>query len=70
MRFFYLLTLISIALSGVYELGDEVSIEHQNLAYDVCYGDYDNDQLRLSDFNGRLNGGDFKVTVFRIAYTW
>ncbi|MBC8312609.1 MAG: hypothetical protein H8E72_09910 [Candidatus Marinimicrobia bacterium] len=33
-----------------YSVGDQISSEHQSLAFDVCYGDYPTDQLSLSDF--------------------
>jgi len=37
-------------LIAEYSVGDQISTDHQNLSFDVCYGDYDNDQLSLSDF--------------------
>ena len=44
--------LLSTFLSAEYSVGDQISTEHQNLAFDVCYGDYATDQLSLSDFAG------------------
>ena len=41
--------LISFAFS-VYNVGQTVSSSDQNIDFNVCYGDYDNDQLSLSDF--------------------
>lgn len=61
-----LLTTINIGISQVYEIGDQVSLEHQNVGFEVCYGDYPNDSLRLVDFNGNLNGGDYKITFIAI----
>ena len=37
-------------LIAEYSLGDQISIDDQNLAFDVCYGDHITDQLSLSDF--------------------
>ena len=47
---FVFILLLSTSLFAEYSEGDQISTEHQNLAFDVCYGDYDNDQLSLSDF--------------------
>ena len=38
------------SLFADYSVGDQISTDHQNLSFDVCYGNYDNDQLSLSDF--------------------
>jgi len=42
--------LLNTFLFAEYSVGDQISTAHQNLLFDVCYGDYDNDQLSLSDF--------------------
>ena len=42
--------LLNTFLFAEYSVGDQISTAHQNLSFDVCYGDYDNDQLSLSDF--------------------
>jgi hypothetical protein len=43
------LMFLSCLFSG-YSVGDQISSEQQSMAFDVCYGDYPNDQLSLSDF--------------------
>ena len=53
-----------------YVNGDTISIEDQSYPLDVCYGEYFNDVLMLSDFNGNLNGGDFNVILFRLTASW
>jgi hypothetical protein len=47
---FIFILLLSTSLYSEYSVGDQISTAHQNLSFDVCYGDYDNDQLSLSDF--------------------
>jgi len=42
--------LLITSLFAQYNVGDQISSEHQSMAFDVCYGDYPNDQLSLSDF--------------------
>ena len=51
MRFTPLLfTAIVSILTAQYNVGDQISTDHQNLSFDVCYGDYETDQLSLLDF--------------------
>jgi hypothetical protein len=44
--------LLSTFLSAEYSVGDQISTDHQNLAFNVCYGDSTTEQLSLSDFAG------------------
>ena len=37
------------SLFADYSVGDQISTDHQNLSFDVCYPN-DNDQFSLSDF--------------------
>jgi hypothetical protein len=53
-----------------YEIGDQISIYHQNTSYEVCYGDYPSESLSLSDFNGETNGGNYNVTFMIMSATW
>jgi hypothetical protein len=48
-RIIFILLLIT-SLYAEYGVGDQISTDHQNLSFDVCYGDYPTDQLSLSDF--------------------
>jgi len=50
-KFKIIITIIfmSFIFAG-YSVGDQISAEHQSMAFDVCYGDYATDQLSLSDF--------------------
>ena len=57
-------------LLGNYQVGDTISVSDQNIEFDVCSGDYDSDQLKLSDFNGDLNGEEYVVTMLLIQATW
>ena len=57
-------------LLGAYVVGDTISIADQNIEHDVCSGDYISDKLKLSDFNGNLNGGQYMVTSLLIQATW
>ena len=59
-----------LLLFGFYELGDTISLADQSIEYDVCSGNYDSEQLKLSDFNGDLNGVGYMVTLLLIQATW
>jgi len=61
--------LISFAFSA-YNVGQTVSINDQNEAFSVCYGDHDSGTLTLADFNGELNGGSYKVIHIDMAASW
>ena len=60
----------SLILSEYYEIGSIMSIEDQNQEFDICYGDYQNETFKFSDFNGALNGGNYKVILVRMNATW
>jgi len=75
MKFFYFLclSLISFIFPQTYCAGDEVGIEHQNTMFEVCYasGDYEvGNNWSLADFNGELNGGDYRITFIDMSATW
>jgi hypothetical protein len=62
--------LMSFSFSAIYDVGETVSESHQNISFDVCYGDYFDDVLKLADFNGALNGGDYQVLYINCAASW
>ena len=62
---FVFILLLGTSLFADYSVGDQISTDHQNLAFDVCYGDYTTDQLSLSDFE---NGNT--VIWLNIAASW
>jgi len=71
-----LLLLIALASSqhrAFYSVGDTVSYEDQNLELNVCHGDgnYEiGESFSLSNFNGEVNGGDYKVSLISMNATW
>ena len=58
-----LLSLLSMNFASIYVIGDTVSIEHQNTPFEVHYGDYPSDTLRLSDQQG-------KIIIFGLSASW
>jgi hypothetical protein len=77
LRFFIISTIFSIAIPSIYDVGEQVSEQHQNTHFDVCYGadehgygDEVNPNLSLGEFNGFNNGGLFYVTMIDMAAAW
>ena len=63
MKYLTLIIIPSFSLCSYYAIGDTVTVSHQNEAFNVCYGDYTDDQLKLSDFNG-------KISIFGLSAAW
>jgi len=61
---------ISILFSSVYNEGDVVSLVHQNQTFSVCSGDYYLEDIKLSDFNGELNGGHNTIIMIDMSASW
>ena len=76
-RNIYILLLLSLSFSivlGAYNVGDTISLNDQNTIYNICYevtndeilGEYPEGQMRLSDFNGALNGGAYSILIITL----
>ena len=74
--YFSIILLTSIAFSdyrSYYSVGDTLSLEDQNLEYNVCHsdGNYEiGDSFSFSNCNGAVNGGDYKVSLISMNATW
>ena len=58
---------------SIYEIGDTLSIEDQNILFPVCNGSGDystSDFFSFSDLNGDINGGEYKITIISMNATW
>ncbi len=57
----------------VYSIGDTLSAEDQSTIYEVCNGsgNYETgDSFTFADFNGDLNGGNYKILLISMNATW
>ena len=77
LRFFIIISMFSLLIPSIYNVGDQVSEAHQNTHFDIChgaeehgYGDEFNPNLSLGDLNGFTNGGIFYVTMIDMAASW
>ena len=72
--FFLLLLLSSFIFSSTYNVGDQISLAHQNAEHDICYGsnlDLNGDNVfQLAELNGDLNGGNYYVSVIKMSTSW
>ena len=63
----------SIINRSIYEVGDTLSIDDQNILFPVCNGsgDYSTGEFfSFSDLNGDINGGEYKISVISMNATW
>ena len=70
---YYLLFSVSSFLFS-YEIGETITMSHQNAEYELCYGselDPNNDGLfSFSEYNGDLNGGSYYVIFLEMGTSW
>ena len=70
----YHLIFIIISFSFAYEVGETISMAHQNMNFDICYApelDPNNDGVfNFSEYNGDLNGGQYYVIFLEMMATW
>jgi len=58
---------------SIYNIGETLSEEDQNMLFPVCNGASDyltGDNFSFADLNGNLNGGDYKITIVSMNATW
>ena len=63
MKYLFVTIITSLLFSSYYAIGDIVIADHQNEAFNVCYGEYLYDEFQLSHFNG-------KISVFGLSAAW
>ena len=57
---------------SIYEIGDTLSIEDQNILFPVCNGSGNyqtGDNFSFADFNGNING-EYKISIISMNATW
>ena len=67
-----ILLLLSLSfLFGQYVVGDQMSIDHQNMEFEYCYpADSSGSTYIFSEHNGDLNGGNYKVFMLERSAAW
>ena len=62
----------SIFERSIYEIGDTLTIEDQNVLFPVCNGSGNyqtGDNFSFADFNGNING-EYKISIISMNATW
>ena len=65
--------LLSTFVFGLYNVGQTVSLNDQNVTVDVCNGENPHtggNEFKLADLNGDLNGGHYYVFHIDMAASW
>ena len=73
MKIYYLI-LVIISFSFSYEVGETISIAHQNMDFEICYAPgldpNDDGVFNFSEYNGDLNGGQYYVIFLEMMASW
>ena len=51
-----------------YQVGDVINIIDQNKTFEACYNG--EGEIKLADYNGDLNGGDYYIILIDMSATW
>ena len=76
MRKVFLIAVFSFSslLFGLYNVGQTVSTNDQNITFDVCNGENplngSTNDFKLADLNGDVNGGQYFVFHIDMAASW
>ena len=69
--FLIFMNIFNVALfSAEYDVGDVVDFDDQDESFFVCNGDHFENDFKLSQLNGDLNGGHYFVSWFDVSATW
>ena len=61
---------LSFLFSG-YNIGDQVSVDDQNMEFGFCYPETQVDNsFSFAQHNGDLNGGNYKVLMIEVSASW
>jgi len=63
--------ILSGLLLGAYKEGDTISLDHQNMEFGYCYPESEiGNSFKLADYNGELNGGNYRVILLEMSASW
>jgi len=72
MKKILIITILLSASYAVYNVGQTVSTSDQNVILEGCAtnSDYYGESYKLADWNGALNGGEYKVIWLEMSASW
>jgi len=70
-KFSLVIILFLSSLFSAYDVGDQVSLEHQNIEFDFCYPESQvGSSFSFAQHNGDLNGGNYQVLMIEMSASW
>ena len=70
----YFIMVILMSISFAYEVGETISMAHQNQGFPICYAPELDPNIdgafNFSEYNGDLNGGQYYVIFLEMMATW
>ena len=70
-KFSLVFVLFLSSLFSAYDVGDQVSLEHQNIEFDFCYPESQvGSSFSFAQHNGDLNGGNYQVLLIELSTSW
>ena len=70
-KFSLLLGILLHPLFSAYDVGDQISLDHQNIEFDFCYPESQvTSSFSFAQHNGDLNGGNYQVLMIEVSATW
>ena len=70
-KFSLVFVLFLSSLFPAYDVGDQVSLEHQNIEFDFCYPESQvGSSFSFAQHNGDLNGGNYQVLMIEMSASW
>ena len=70
-KFSLVFVLFLSSLFSAYDVGDQVSLEHQNIEFDFCYPESQvGSSFSFAQHNGDLNGGNYQVLMIEMSASW
>ena len=72
MKRILLISLFISASFAVYNVGQTVSTSDQNVTLEGCAtnSDYYGEEVKLADWNGDVNGGEYHVIWLEMSASW
>ena len=68
---FSLVIIFLSSLFSAYDVGDQLSEDHQNMEFGFCYPQAQvGNSFSFAQHNGDLNGGNYKVLMIEVSTSW
>jgi len=70
-KFSLVIILFLSSLFSAYDVGDQISEDHQKMEFGFCYPDtLLGSNFTFAQHNGDLNGGSYQILMIEISASW